>query len=145
MMGKEPATGEEIVSYCTKCKLDLDHTIVAMKEDKVARVVCRTCNGEHNYRDRSKKKATAAKKASTKKTTTPTKRRSSAKNPETLWKAALENTQRAEVPYNMSKAFKINDIILHKTFGKGVVLETAARKMTLIFEDKERKLVSSNH
>lgn len=136
-MGKIPATGEEIVSYCTKCKLDLDHTIVAIKEEKVARVVCRTCNGEHNYRDRSKKKAPAKK-------STTTKRRSSAKDPETLWKAALENTQRAEVPYNMSKAFKINDIVLHKTFGKGVVLETAARKMTLIFEDKERMLVSSN-
>jgi len=138
-MVKVPATGEEIVSYCTKCKLDLDHTIVAMKEDKVARVICRTCNGEHNYRDRSKKKTPAKKTAKT-----PTKRRS-AKDPETLWKAALENTQRAEVPYNMEKSFKINDIVLHKTFGKGVVLETAPRKMTLIFEDKERKLVSTNH
>ncbi len=139
-MAKQPTTGEEIVSYCTKCKLDLDHTIIAMKEDKVARVICRTCNGEHNYRDRSKKKAPAKKKSAT-----PVKRRSSSKNPETLWKAALEKTQRAEVPYNMSKTFKIDDIVLHKTFGKGVVLETAARKMTLIFEDKERMLVTTNN
>ncbi len=139
-MANKPTTGDEIVSYCTKCKLDLDHTIVAMKEDKVARVVCRTCNGEHNYRDRSKKKVPAKTKS-----TTPKKKRSTAKDPETLWKAALEKTQRAEVPYNMSKAFKIDDIVLHKTFGKGVVLLTAARKMTLIFEDKERMLVSSNN
>ncbi len=137
-MAKKPAAGGDTVSYCTKCKLDLMHTIVAMTGDKITRVICRTCNGEHNYRDRSKKKVTA------KRATSPVKRRSSAKDPETLWKSALEKTQRPEIPYDMSRAFKIDDIVLHKTFGRGVVLIVSEKKMTLIFKDKERILVSSN-
>ena len=46
----EIVVGKEIVSYCTKCKMDLGHTIVAMKGAVPARVICRTCKSEHNFK-----------------------------------------------------------------------------------------------
>jgi len=58
-MENKPAAGEHTACYCTKCKMDLGHTIVAMVGDKIIRVKCRTCGSEHNYRDRSKKKVAA--------------------------------------------------------------------------------------
>ena len=42
--------GDEVDSKCTKCKLILAHTIVAMVGDQIARVKCNTCGGEHAYR-----------------------------------------------------------------------------------------------
>src|SRR5258708_26488814 len=42
--------GAEVDSYCTKCRMDLMHRIIAMNNGKIIRVECRTCNGHHNYR-----------------------------------------------------------------------------------------------
>src|SRR3954466_12892766 len=42
--------GVEVDAWCTKCKMDLLHRIIAMQGDKVLRVECRTCNGHHSYR-----------------------------------------------------------------------------------------------
>src|SRR2546423_7914991 len=43
-------TGKETLSYCTSCKMDLNHVIVAMKGDRIAKVQCLTCKKEHVYR-----------------------------------------------------------------------------------------------
>ena len=40
----------ETLSYCTSCKIDLNHRIVAMKEDLIVKVQCLTCKKEHKYR-----------------------------------------------------------------------------------------------
>ena len=137
-MTKKQTAGEQTTAYCTKCKLELNHTIVAMKGDKIARVNCLTCNSEHIYKKSPKKKAPG------KKRTSPVKRGSSSKNPEVRWEAALAETKGSDIPYNMKRAFKVNDVILHKTFGRGVVLLVSDKRMNLIFKDKERLLASSN-
>ncbi len=48
-----------------------------------------------------------------------------------------------DIPYDMSGSYRKGDIVLHVTFGGGVVLEVAEKKMTLIFKDKERVLAAS--
>lgn len=44
--------GQDIDAWCTKCRLDSTHVIVAMGPDgvKPKRVECTSCNGQHNYR-----------------------------------------------------------------------------------------------
>src|SRR6478672_4996429 len=42
--------GKEALSYCTSCKMDLNHTIVSLKGDRIAKVHCLTCKKEHVYR-----------------------------------------------------------------------------------------------
>ena len=42
--------GSEIDSWCTRCRMDLGHRIVAMVGEAPKRVICLTCNSEHNYR-----------------------------------------------------------------------------------------------
>ena len=41
---------KETLAYCTSCKMDLNHIIVAMKGDRIAKVQCLTCKKEHNFR-----------------------------------------------------------------------------------------------
>src|SRR5215831_15699747 len=40
----------EVDAFCTRCKLTLAHTILAMVGTKIARVRCNTCGGDHVYR-----------------------------------------------------------------------------------------------
>src|SRR5262245_60609736 len=47
---KKARTGGEIDSYCTKCRLDLTHRIIAMVGDVVKKVECKTCGSHHLYR-----------------------------------------------------------------------------------------------
>jgi hypothetical protein len=42
--------GQEIDAFCTKCKMDLLHKIVAAVNGKPAKVECRTCFTVHMYR-----------------------------------------------------------------------------------------------
>ena len=47
---KKLTAGSEIDAWCTKCRMDLGHRIVAMVKDQPKRVVCQTCGSQHNYR-----------------------------------------------------------------------------------------------
>lgn len=137
-MSKELSAGEYVESRCTKCKMDLGHTIMVMDGEKVLRVKCNTCGSEHKHKEKTIKKATKAKKSSTVKKAAPT------KSVERRWDEAIAKATRAEKPYNMKAAFKLGDIVRHDIFGQGVVLEANPKKMTIIFQDKERVLVAAN-
>ena len=60
--------GSDVEAYCTKCKLVLNHSVVAMQGEKPRRVRCHTCDGEHIYRPEKPASRAASKKAG--KTTT---------------------------------------------------------------------------
>ena len=38
---------KDTLAYCTSCKKELTHTVVAMKGDKIVKVLCNTCKKEH--------------------------------------------------------------------------------------------------
>ena len=42
--------GGEVDAFCTRCKMDLAHTILAMVGTKPVRVRCNTCGGDHAFR-----------------------------------------------------------------------------------------------
>lgn len=45
-----PRLGDDIDDHCSRCKRTTDHSILAMMDEDVLRVRCRTCNNEHKYR-----------------------------------------------------------------------------------------------
>ena len=52
--------GDYIDDYCSRCKLSTDHSIAAMAGEEPVKVICRTCNSEHKYRqNRGGKQMTA--------------------------------------------------------------------------------------
>jgi hypothetical protein len=42
--------GDVLDDYCTRCRMLSNHSVVAIVEDAVKKVRCRTCNHEHDYR-----------------------------------------------------------------------------------------------
>lgn len=56
--------GDDIDDHCSRCKRTTDHSIVAMAGDEVLKTRCRTCGGEHKYRqNKSRSKEMTAKEA----------------------------------------------------------------------------------
>ncbi len=47
---KKLSAGSEIDAWCTRCRMDLGHRIVAMVGTAPKRVICLTCGSVHNYR-----------------------------------------------------------------------------------------------
>ena len=42
--------GDIIDDYCVKCKRIMNHSVVSCLNDEPAKVRCRTCHGDHDYR-----------------------------------------------------------------------------------------------
>jgi hypothetical protein len=43
--------GDEIDDFCVKCRRLTNHAIVSMVEGRAAKVRCRTCYSDHDFRD----------------------------------------------------------------------------------------------
>jgi len=127
-----------LVTQCTRCKLPLTHMVVLHNsEGIVERVQCRTCGSEHKYKPEKKK---MVKKAAKKKTKSRAKSRKP--DPAAIFEQLAGKFQDKDpVPYTMQGSYKADDVIDHKTFGKGFVTEVSYQKMDVTFVDGPRILV----
>jgi len=144
MNKKIPSVGDRVDARCTKCRKILNHTIVAMVEDRPARVLCNTCGGEHNYRAPTvtggKTKTTTTKKAATKKNVEDKKHLSKADRQQWENIQSEMDTSKA-VPYTMDGIFSVGALIEHPVFGLGLVEEKAGTdKIRVLFEDSKKVL-----
>ena len=138
-MAEEPKPGAEVDSYCTKCKMVLAHTILAVNKGKIARVRCNTCQGEHAYKARPpgvKAPPKPKKKKEAKGFEKPT-----AESFEVLSKGKdLANARR----YTVKEKFAQGDVVDHPTFGIGVVAAIRGpEKMDVSFQAGLKTLMHS--
>ena len=114
------AVATETLSYCTSCKMDLNHMIAAMKGDRIARVQCLTCKKEHTYKapkgiDTPK---VAKKRASKKKDA----EEAASHSIEVEWEKLMSTHKDAPFKsYSTKGHFVLGDKIAHPTFGEGIV------------------------
>lgn len=129
--------GKDVLSYCSKCKLNLAHMIVAMKDSvHIAKVKCNTCNTMHAYKDPSN--SSKQSKTRTRKTSaTPSKVISVAD----LWMEKMSNTKKKSTPYAMDEKFVVGDVIDHVKFGPGIVEKVVDDKIDVIFRHEIKTLV----
>jgi len=50
MEGREARLGDVIDDFCVKCKRIMNHAVVSTLEGQPAKVRCRTCYNDHDYR-----------------------------------------------------------------------------------------------
>jgi DNA-directed RNA polymerase subunit M/transcription elongation factor TFIIS len=134
-MQEKNSAGKNIESYCTKCNLNLDHTIIAMAGETIAKVKCKTCGSAHKFRDPAipqKVRKPRIKKGSAEATA------------EIIWEAGIADAKGKERDYSMAMKYRIGDVVNHSTFGKGIVLKLYANKCDMLFKDRERLMASAN-
>jgi Zn ribbon nucleic-acid-binding protein len=154
---KKPKTGGEIDAYCTKCKLDLTHRIIAMVGDVVKKVECKTCGSHHLYR--KPKSLKEAESAAAAKAGSAVRKPKSDGGPRTASErhAASERAERERVstwekaiagqptgafkPYNTKMNFGQGELVRHPKFGDGVVARVIDRaKVEILFQDGPRTM-----
>ena len=48
---REIRLGDDIDDYCVRCKRVMNHNVVSVVDAKPAKVRCRTCHSDHDYRN----------------------------------------------------------------------------------------------
>jgi hypothetical protein len=135
-MTENISAGQNINSYCVKCKLNIVHTIMAMNGEVISKVRCISCGGSHKFRNplvAQKVRKLKAKKGSGEEATA-----------EIVWAAGLAEAKGKEQDYSMASKYRIGEIVNHQTFGKGIVIKLYANKCDMLFKDRERLMASTN-
>jgi hypothetical protein len=50
MMMRASRLGDDIDDFCVKCKRVMNHAVVSLLNDQPAKVRCRTCHSDHDFR-----------------------------------------------------------------------------------------------
>ena len=115
--------GDEVEAQCGRCKGERTHQVVALNQDGTpASVICGTCGGRHNYRDKRAVKSPGR-------------------------TAARETRATSSVPrkparlYSPREAFSEGDWIEHPKFGQGEVLAIREGKIEVKFGTEKRILI----
>ena len=140
------SVGKELVCFCTRCKMDLGHTIMSMIGGIPSRVICRTCKSEHNYKPKKGVKEPGASAASGG-------NRSIVRGPkeskvektvplEVEWMKQLNASTKPMREYAANESFGVGDRIKHPTFGDGVVQKLIhPNKVEIIFRMDIKTLI----
>jgi hypothetical protein len=143
-MARNSAVANETLAYCTSCKMDLNHIIVAVKGDRIAKVQCLTCKKEHVYR---------VPKGVIEPSTKPKAPRKSSKSSdageggihsiEVEWEKLMSAHREAPIkPYTIKGQFGLGDKLNHPTFGDGIVGRLIyPNKLEVIFRTDVKVLI----
>jgi hypothetical protein len=151
---KPLSAGSEIDAWCTKCRMDLGHRIVALVAGAPKRVVCLTCGGDHAYhapRNSPKTGGVFVRRRGETQAAEPraqpagVRAAARAKVEQERYdgwaKRTLGRTVDAFTRYSMESKFAPGELVLHPKFGEGyvdTVLEDG--KVSIMFRDGARTL-----
>jgi hypothetical protein len=124
------SVGGEVDGHCTKCKMVLGHTILAMVGERIARVRCNTCQGEHAFKS-TKPKPRATKSSGV---------RAKPTNASFDEQLATKNAASAR-SYSVNEKFALDQVIDHPTFGRGFVAIARPDKIDVVFRSYVKTLV----
>ena len=48
---RDPRLGDDIDDFCVRCKRVMNHSVVSVLDNKPAKVRCRTCHSDHDFRN----------------------------------------------------------------------------------------------
>jgi hypothetical protein len=147
-MPKALKVAGEVDSFCTKCRLVLNHRIVSMKASKAYQVECLTCRTTHLWRAGApgEKAAAANGERAARGVSAAGATRASRVTPamrhEQSWEKAISGRGVHEFKsYNVGASFKEGDLLRHKKFGDGLVTRVIdAHKVEVLFKDEAKTL-----
>lgn len=134
------SAGHDIDTYCSRCKLDLAHVIIAVSAGQPVRVVCKTCQSEHAFRKPKRttggtKRATSTRKATT---SAPQGPLSTEAYHQLLSGRDLSRSRR----YTIKETFSVDDVVDHKKFGIGLVTKMLGdQKIEVTFREGTKILI----
>jgi len=132
------SVGGDVDAWCSKCKMELAHTIIAMVDELPKKVKCNTCNAKHNYRLKPVVKSAGKIRK------TGGKRKSGLSNLK-IYESHLAGFDLSRATkYKMESSFTQDEVIDHPHFGSGIVVSVVdSKKIEILFKDGPRILVQN--
>ena len=135
--------GDNIDSYCLKCKLFLAHVILFKVDGVVNRVKCKTCGAEHKYRATvpGLKKAAAVRTPGAVRGRKPASVKVTVNDAPLQWDLKSRNKppETSIRDYDVKDTFKVNQVVNHPVFEVGFVEKVDSDKsIFVLFSDKVR-------
>jgi hypothetical protein len=138
-IGPKVRVGADIDAWCTRCRMVLTHTIIAMAAGEPVKVQCNTCASSHKFKAQApgQTKARSPRKASGTWAPAP------AKRPEKAWlNASTGKNLSNPIAYHPKSTFEVDQVIMHGKFGTGIVMGVKNDgKIIVTFHDSTRVLV----
>ena len=139
--------GDDVEAWCTRCRMNLNHRVVAVVGNSVQRVQCLTCGGDHKYyppkyRQEQEPERRHLRLVPTEKGRKPVDK--AAARAQSEWSTFMKDMapDYSPRPYSASGSFKQAEFIEHPVFGIGKVLDlVGAEKMQVIFKDGRKILI----
>ncbi|HEX8459567.1 MAG TPA: hypothetical protein VF656_19900 [Pyrinomonadaceae bacterium] len=117
--------GDDVMSYCGRCKEERMHQVVALRsEGRIERVTCNYCQSTHLHRDPQ---------------ATKTRRTTVARGAEAKTRAT--SSDRPARAYSPQDSYGTGDQITHPKFGEGTVVEARRGKIDVRFGRETRTLL----
>lgn len=132
------SVGDNIDSYCLKCKLVLAHVIMFKVDGVINRVKCKTCGAEHKYRGTA---IPGVKKTAAARGKKPVAAKATADDAPLRWNLKSRNMPpETSIPdYSVKDTYKVNNVFNHPTFGIGFVEKVASdTSVFVLFRDAVR-------
>lgn len=121
--------GDDTDTYCGRCKAERTHQVVALNADGApATVICRTCGGQHRFREKKEPSAPAPARGAGRRT-------GGAAGP------ARDLPAGPARPYSPKEVYSAGDWIDHPKFGQGKVSHAREGKIEVRFESGDRLLL----
>lgn len=135
-----PKVGGDILAYCSKCQGEFSHIVVSMVDKRPAKVQCKMCKGNHNFKRIGDTKSRTVSRTST--GDTPRKKVVLAQD---YWQQQMDLQKGKPLkPYSPKQTFQKSDVVNHVSFGVGIVEEVKVdKKIVVLFRTGEKILVHS--
>ncbi len=152
--------GGNVDAFCSRCRMDLAHTIHAIVAATPARVECNTCHAVHQYKAPKGKTSpvpagfemTRASARSPSSSSSSSRRSSQEEassylqptSPEEEWEYLMKHNRATLRNYRMSESYEKGQALMHPSFGIGFVeSRTAPQKICVLFRDGRKVLLDS--
>jgi hypothetical protein len=129
--------GGDVEAWCTTCKTMKDHVIVAMLDDKPAKVECAGCHKQHVYR--AGPPGTSSGASRSRRAAAPA---VSAPAVTEALEAKLAGREGDAKTYSPNSRYAVDEIVSHPSFGLGVVVSLpSAQKVEVDFRGGRKLLL----
>jgi hypothetical protein len=139
--------GDDVEAWCTRCKMNLNHRVIAVVGNSIQKVICLTCGSHHKFYPPKNQKivdreAPEARRPQPDKSGKPAGRAASKALGE--WTTFMKDMPPDTMPkpYNVSESYGPSEYVEHPIFGTGRVLEiVGAEKIQVIFKEGRKILI----
>jgi hypothetical protein len=138
----QPGVGDDIEDVCARCGENW-HVVMAKMGDRIAKVVCKRCGGQHNYRSTDNKPPQAPGATPSGPRRPPARRKAAAKDREIVPQVTAPPFDPGKPPrsYSAGTTYAISERIDHPAFGVGVVAALPGPgKVDVVFPNGARTL-----